>query len=102
MPENSRPPGAQRRRRTSPKPAEYRNAASAPVLTLSPDDYVPTAFIDLGVPASVDFGLAAAGFTAPFAIQTKAIPVATAVLVISLSVFQIGLVVGREWTGAQR
>ena len=46
------------------------------MLTLSPEDYVPTAFIDLGVPASVDFGLAAAGFTAPFAIQTKAIPVA--------------------------
>jgi superfamily II DNA/RNA helicase len=37
---------------------------------------VPTAFADLGVPADVDMGLSAAGFTAPFAIQTKAIPVA--------------------------
>ena len=46
------------------------------MLTLSKDDYVPTAFIELGVPPSVDFGLAAAGFTTPFAIQTKAIPVA--------------------------
>ncbi len=76
MPQNSRPPGAQRRRRTSPKPAEHRSRTFTPVLTLSPDDYVPTAFIDLGVPPGVDFGLAAAGFTAPFAIQTKAIPVA--------------------------
>ncbi len=37
---------------------------------------MPTAFADLGVPPDVDLGLAAAGFTSPFAIQTKAIPVA--------------------------
>jgi superfamily II DNA/RNA helicase len=37
---------------------------------------VPTGFVDLGVPSDVDLGLAAAGFTQPFAIQTKAIPVA--------------------------
>lgn len=37
---------------------------------------MPTGFVDLGVPADVDLGLAAAGFTQPFAIQTKAIPVA--------------------------
>jgi superfamily II DNA/RNA helicase len=38
--------------------------------------YVPTGFADLGVPQEVDEGLSRAGFTAPFAIQTKAIPVA--------------------------
>ena len=36
----------------------------------------PTAFADLGVPDDIDAGLAAVGFTAPFAIQTEAIPVA--------------------------
>ena len=36
----------------------------------------PTAFAALGVPADIDAGLAAAGFGAPFAIQTEAIPVA--------------------------
>ncbi len=36
----------------------------------------PTGFTALGVPAHVDSGLAKAGFTAPFAIQTEAIPVA--------------------------
>jgi superfamily II DNA/RNA helicase len=43
---------------------------------IDPTTYVPTGFIELGVPESVDRGLAAAGFAAPFAIQTKAIPVA--------------------------
>ena len=42
----------------------------------SRDDYVPTGFAELGVPEAVDFGLFAAGFTTPFAIQTQAIPVA--------------------------
>lgn len=37
---------------------------------------VPTGFAALGVPPEVDKGLAAAGFAAPFAIQTEAIPVA--------------------------
>ena len=36
----------------------------------------PTGFAALGVPSRVDAGLAAAGFSAPFAIQTEAIPVA--------------------------
>ena len=36
----------------------------------------PTGFAALGVPEQVDRGLAAAGFAAPFAIQTEAIPVA--------------------------
>jgi superfamily II DNA/RNA helicase len=38
--------------------------------------YEPTGFVELGVPEDVDRGLAAAGFSAPFAIQAKAIPVA--------------------------
>lgn len=37
---------------------------------------MPTGFADLGVPASLDEGLAAAGFAGPFAIQKEAIPVA--------------------------
>ena len=36
----------------------------------------PTGFAALGVPPEVDAGLAAAGFSQPFAIQTEAIPVA--------------------------
>ncbi|MEK7410556.1 MAG: DEAD/DEAH box helicase, partial [Actinomycetota bacterium] len=36
----------------------------------------PTGFADLGVPEHIDAGLAAAGFSVPFAIQTAAIPVA--------------------------
>jgi superfamily II DNA/RNA helicase len=36
----------------------------------------PTGFAALGVPPTVDRGLALAGFTEPFAIQTEAIPVA--------------------------
>jgi superfamily II DNA/RNA helicase len=36
----------------------------------------PTGFAALGVPPSVDAGLAVAGFATPFAIQTEAIPVA--------------------------
>jgi superfamily II DNA/RNA helicase len=36
----------------------------------------PTGFAPLGVPADIDRGLAIAGFTIPFAIQTEAIPVA--------------------------
>ncbi|MEY2767414.1 MAG: hypothetical protein RI912_1077, partial [Actinomycetota bacterium] len=38
--------------------------------------HTPTGFASLGVPPQVDAGLAAAGFDAPFAIQTEAIPVA--------------------------
>ncbi|MFZ9481247.1 MAG: DEAD/DEAH box helicase [Ilumatobacteraceae bacterium] len=61
-----------RRRPDSDTPAP----SAPPVLSLSPDDYVPTGFAALGVPKEVDFGLQAAGFSAPFAIQTEAIPVA--------------------------
>ena len=42
----------------------------------APQRHTPTAFADLGVPEDIDAGLAAAGFAAPFAIQTEAIPVA--------------------------
>jgi len=42
----------------------------------SPAVSLPTGFAALGVPEEVDRGLAAAGFSAPFAIQTEAIPVA--------------------------
>ena len=77
MSENSRPPGAPRRRRRQPKALAER-ATTTPIATpeMNSDDYVPTAFAELGVPADVDFGLFSAGFTAPFAIQTQAIPVA--------------------------
>ena len=76
MTENSRPPGAARRRRRPRGPRPTSTTSPTPTLTLDPDDYVPTGFRDLGVPEDVDLGLHAAGFTNPFAIQTKAIPVA--------------------------
>ncbi len=78
MNDNARTQGAPRRRRRPRRsPSQSTHLASPPVaLQLSPDTYVPTAFRDLGVPADVDLGLHAGGFTAPFAIQTKAIPVA--------------------------
>ena len=77
MSENTRPRGATRRRRRAPKPAVEHQPAPAPVTaTLTLDSYAPTGFAELGVPPEVDLGLSAAGFTTPFAIQTKAIPVA--------------------------
>jgi superfamily II DNA/RNA helicase len=76
MSEHPRPPGAPRRRRRRPASRRISAAAPAPTFTIDAQSYVPTAFVDIGVPTEVDMGLAAAGFTAPFAIQTKAIPVA--------------------------
>ncbi|MEI8238207.1 MAG: DEAD/DEAH box helicase [Actinomycetota bacterium] len=76
MSDHSRPPQARRRSRRDSKPAEHRTPPPAPAIKLSLDDYVPTGFVELGVPQHVDLGLAAAGFTTPFAIQVKAIPVA--------------------------
>lgn len=53
------------------------NTSSAKPDTAAPAKIsTPTAFAALGVPADIDAGLAAAGFAAPFAIQTEAIPVA--------------------------
>jgi superfamily II DNA/RNA helicase len=74
MSDTARPKGAPRRRRRPPRPAEHRTPEST--FTPNTEPYVPTAFRDLGVPENVDQGLHAAGFSAPFAIQTKAIPVA--------------------------
>jgi superfamily II DNA/RNA helicase len=74
MSENPRPKGAPRRRRRPPKPAEYRTPVSTVATVDTP--YEPTGFRELGVPEEVDRGLHRAGFAAPFAIQTKAIPVA--------------------------
>ena len=76
MSEQHRSPARHGRGRRGPKPSEQHIPEPAPALHISPDDYVPTGFIDLGVPTDVDMGLHAAGFTAPFAIQTQAIPVA--------------------------
>jgi len=77
MSDYARPQGAPRRKsRQSRKPTDHQAPRSAPVAILSDDDYIPTAFVDLGVPPEVDRGLATVGFTTPFAIQTKAIPVA--------------------------
>ena len=74
MTEQTRPMGAPRTKRRPPKPAEYRTPASTATTVDTP--YVPTGFVELGVPELVDRGLHAAGFSTPFAIQTKAIPVA--------------------------
>lgn len=78
MTDQTRPQRAQRRTRRPPKPLEQRAASTLAPLEVAELDasYVPTGFADLGVPENVDRGLAAAGFNAPFAIQTKAIPVA--------------------------
>ena len=74
MTDASRPRRAARSSRRPPKPAEYRTPASTTILVDTP--YEPTGFVELGVPELVDRGLHAAGFSAPFAIQTKAIPIA--------------------------
>jgi superfamily II DNA/RNA helicase len=70
--------GAPRRRRRAPRtrdvPFAERSALTS-INTLPPVE-PPTGFADLGVPAHIDAGLAAAGFAAPFMIQTEAIPVA--------------------------
>jgi superfamily II DNA/RNA helicase len=91
MSEHTRPPGAARRRRRPPRPATPQHSAPTQVLpVIDPDAYIPTAFRDLGVPEDVDMGLHVAGFSAPFAIQTQAIPVA----------LQGGDVCGRAKTGS--
>ena len=80
MSDHARPPGAPRRRRNQPKPAADRTPpVSHPIVEQGEfvvDGYEPTGFAALGVPENVDMGLFAAGFSAPFAIQTEAIPVA--------------------------
>ena len=76
MTEHPRTPGSPRGTRRRRRAPEAVSTTPAPVPTISLTDYVPTGFIELGVPPEVDLGLCAAGFSAPFAIQTKAIPVA--------------------------
>jgi superfamily II DNA/RNA helicase len=76
MTDQARPQGAPRRRRRQPKPLADRTPTTPEPITDRIAVAVPTAFAELGVPADIDAGLAAAGFSAPFAIQTKAIPVA--------------------------
>jgi len=61
---------AQGRRPAGSVKARVNNASPSPQVS------VPTGFADLGVPAAIDAGLAAAGFSGPFAIQKEAIPVA--------------------------
>ena len=74
--------GAPRRRR-SPRRGSDGYTAIDPTtsnltqITLPPVE-PPTGFAELGVPARIDIGLAAAGFAQPFMIQTAAIPVAMA------------------------
>jgi len=76
MTEQPRTPGSQRGTRRRRRAPEAVTQTPAPVVSISLDDYIPTGFVELGVPQEVDLGLCAAGFTAPFAIQTQAIPVA--------------------------
>jgi len=73
--------GAPRRRRRPRRPAERPDATPASTsllttITALPPIEPPTGFAELGVPARIDDGLAAAGFAVPFKIQTAAIPVA--------------------------
>ena len=74
--------GAPRRRRPARRPASSDqpvHVSSTSALTTTstmPPVEAPTGFADLGVPARIDEGLAAAGFAQPFAIQTEAIPLA--------------------------
>jgi len=72
--------GAPRRRRRPRRPAgqvpSTNGATALTTITTLPPVEPPTGFADLGVPARIDDGLAAAGFAQPFMIQTAAIPVA--------------------------
>jgi superfamily II DNA/RNA helicase len=74
--------GSPRQRRRTRRPhAEGPSGLSSANLTtvaVLPPVEPPTGFADLGVPARVDAGLAAAGFAQPFKIQVEAIPVAMA------------------------
>ncbi|QRN79318.1 MAG: DEAD/DEAH box helicase, partial [Nocardiopsis sp. BM-2018] len=78
------PSGPRGRRRSprsdNPRPRhddEFdRDAGNLTAVNALPPVEAPTGFADLGVPERIDVGLAAAGFAAPFAIQTEAIPVA--------------------------
>ena len=65
------------RRRRPQRPVEPAISPSEPfVEELDDPNYLPTGFAAIGVPEAVDRGLARAGFTEPFKIQTEAVPVA--------------------------
>ncbi len=74
--------GAPRRRRQPRRPASSEEIPGTnghralTSFTALPPVEPPTGFANLGVPARIDEGLAAAGFAQPFAIQTEAIPLA--------------------------
>jgi superfamily II DNA/RNA helicase len=68
------PPGSSRHRfDRDDGPERTGNLTTTNVL---PPVEPPTGFAELGVPARIDDGVAAAGFAQPFAIQTEAVPVA--------------------------
>ena len=78
-PRQGAPRGRRRRRGPRPDgPTDEAGPRTTPLTTINalPAVEPPTGFADLGVPASIDAGLAAAGFAQPFAIQKEAIPVA--------------------------
>ena len=74
--------GAPRRRRrarrpaSSDRPVHHSSTSALTTIAILPAVEPPTGFAELGVPARIDDGLAAAGFAQPFKIQTEAIPVA--------------------------
>lgn len=70
---NRRRSGPSRRLETAPE--EQRSGKLTTANSLPAVD-PPTGFAKLGVPERIDIGLAAAGFSQPFAIQLEAIPVA--------------------------
>jgi len=80
MSEPSPRKGAPRGRRRPARPANPEHISDPTKkltsTTVLPPVEPPTGFAALGVPATVDAGLAAAGFATPFAIQLEAIPVA--------------------------
>ena len=88
---SARPGGrrnAPRRRRPPRRPTDHHDrsvtgngdggssSGNLTTINLLPPVEAPTGFAALGVPERIDLGLAAAGFAQPFAIQTKAIPIA--------------------------
>ena len=76
MSEHSRPPGAPRRRRRKPTPSPARTPAETSTITIDPTPTSPPPSSTSVYRPRSTWVSAAAGFTAPFAIQTKAIPVA--------------------------
>ncbi|NQW33193.1 MAG: DEAD/DEAH box helicase, partial [Acidimicrobiaceae bacterium] len=72
----NRSPGHRQNPRPAGESSENASGNIGSSANTRPAVTTPTGFADLGVSERVDAGLAAAGFAAPFAIQTEAIPVA--------------------------